>query len=550
MAQFDNIDCGFYGAYAQHGRDLVERYGTDGYFWVRLGFIGPAHLTYVFFGPLGGFYVLRYILALVATVPLYLLLRQWHGKSLGLLGVVLVITSPVFYNAWGDDYPDSAALSYLLAASSLLLLQTRRRRDRILVLFGSGAFYGLALHCQAVTAALVASAVGGYVAVMSVARRRHTVRNTLWVDCAVIFGGIIAVSSLFVLISWLWFGQWDIFSPTWRNYLWLRTPSQVANWHSANWRWSRTVPYVVLPPVLAGAWLLQVVFVRPRRAEVAAGVGAVLQIGAFYALQFVGDVATVEFKSYSAMLWAPVTVLAALILIGLIHTVVRNGKMLWLPVGAVVGVALFWSFFSPTLDLRGGVRMIGAAATILLLGVLAVLYRRRIVAAFAVVGFVVVGFVVTTAPTARPALPGTSPFTPHADYGRVLGHAAAEEIDAYRVAARIPALVGPATAPGQQLVFWWPYGAPGVVNQLSTEYLWRQLESGVPSAERLRTVVAQLRTMRPAPLVLIGADEHDFGRFLATLNDAGVRLHLRKAARLESGSVSVVLWVVDVDASR
>ena len=94
----------------------------------RVALLVPGRIAYLLFGALPGFVVFRYVLALVAVVPAYLLLRRLYGRSAGAVAAIVILSSPVVLTAWGTDFPNSAAVSYLIAAIACLAMPSVRHR--------------------------------------------------------------------------------------------------------------------------------------------------------------------------------------------------------------------------------------------------------------------------------------------------------------------------------------------------------------------------------------------------------------------------------------
>jgi hypothetical protein len=149
IAQKEFVDPFVYTGYINNFEDLFLRYGAT-YYGVRFGLVAPAELAAAAFGPIGGYFFLRYAFGLIAAGPFYVLIRQRFGCAAAVASITLLLTSPYFARAVLWDHPDAAGVPFLFAAISLLLIEGRRRRllDSCAAL---GA--GLAIHSNIFVAA-------------------------------------------------------------------------------------------------------------------------------------------------------------------------------------------------------------------------------------------------------------------------------------------------------------------------------------------------------------------------------------------------------------
>ena len=113
----------------------------------RVGLLVPGRISYVLFGGVPGFVVFRYVLALIAVVPTYLLLRRLYSRVAGVIGVIVILSCPVIILAWGTDFPNLAGVSYLLGGLACLVMPSARRRAGWLI--GAAVLFTLAVWAVA-----------------------------------------------------------------------------------------------------------------------------------------------------------------------------------------------------------------------------------------------------------------------------------------------------------------------------------------------------------------------------------------------------------------
>ncbi len=591
MAPVDLPDPSMHTTYIIDPRDIFTRYAAVFAQTARLreaarvGFLVPGRTAYLLFGAVGGFFTLRYVLALIAVVPLYVLLKRLYGRWAGFAAVAVVMSSPVFVTAWGTDYPDSAAISYLTGAlCALAMPATSRRRPYWLLLAGSLLTLAVWSHVAAVP--LGAAMVVAYAAVRLLRSRDHLLR-----DAAVLAGSAVAVTGLLSLFSWLLIGQANFVTPTWQAVRYLDTPVQERLWHSANWHWVLYDPWLLVPPAALAAFV--VVFARRSKGigtpQLVVGLASLLAFGVAATLQFAGHVQMLEMAYFSSMLWSFVAVLVALTLAELAAPFVtwvgaprrhRGGgrsRLSWkkapatlrhaLPLVLLVAVALAYEA-DPHVP---AMRLDGWGAVVAAIVVAAALvwrlgpgfsarggHQRRSGTLRAGAGllvfvvFVGASLVATVAPEAphRPlpnvaVEPDSSPA-----WAKALGGSDTELVDAYQVTSELPGFVGHAAYPGEQLLTWWPHAETGeLMGPIGMFHSGYDAVSVVSYPILLPGARAKIEYRRPAQILLMSTTGDGFSTALGQLRRAHAHFDPDVVRRgvLSDGTFDLHVWLIDLD---
>jgi hypothetical protein len=537
------IDPFFYGAYALDGSDLLQRFGTGNYFWPRVGFILPDSFFVTLFGPLAGFFTFRYVLALVATIPVYVLFRQLMGRAVGWIAVLVVLTAPVVLTAWGTDYPDSSAVSYLMAGGACLFIKPTTPRGKWLLPVVAGLFFGLAINSQVVAALTVAGVVTGRVVTGWPSGGRK-----LLADLSRVVLGAVGTTMILVVCTAVTLGHWDIFRPTIHALIQYRDPKVYALFHSTTWRWLIDDIYVMVPPALVVAWLIAAWPALRRSSVPAAEVGFAVATAVAFALhaflQFVGNSWTLEYYLYTSMLWAtvcPLLVFTALRVFRGVRSHRPTRAELAVVGGSLLGIPLVARAFRDQIQLefRVAVLLVGVAG----LGALIARYGRRLLI-LRVAGVVcTVGaltLLVVGLPVSPTIFPGQIPyFTP--DYGAALFADGQAEVDKYAIFAGLHEVVPTWSELPGGLVTWAPPAHSDVLNVATAQYLWL-LEALPPEMPHLdHPTLAALIARRPRVLVMLSDTGAEFASAQQALSSGGFANRIVRQATLRSGAD--VLWV-------
>jgi 4-amino-4-deoxy-L-arabinose transferase-like glycosyltransferase len=549
MAQVNSIDPFLHMAYIEHGRELIDRFGTVGftanYQWARVGFIIPAHVFFRLFGAVTGFYAFRYALALLAVVPVYLLFRRLHGPRAGWIAVLLVLTCPIILVAWGSDYPDSAAVSYLLAGTACLVMPAPPRWRRLWVL-AAGALFALALHSHVVTALAAGGAVVGYVVVFW---RRPILASLL--DVLLLGTAVLAITAILVIGSYRYYGQLNVFAPTIDALVRYRVPSEIAKFHSTTWKWMLYDVYLLVPPAVIAAWVALSWRLRDRlpREEAAIVLGSLATLVAYTLAEFVGRNWTLEYYFYTSLLFAGGILVLATVVVRISGPLLRSSAWAWAvaPIGLVIVVPVLLRPLRPVMQFELPI----AAVIAMVVVALAFTARTRLADTAArrlpVVAILLVALtaLMTGEPLQRPFFPGQMPLA-IPDYGSVLFTDGGSVVDDYAVASQLRTVVPSAQSEPGAMVMWWPQSHQPVIDQAAAQYLWVDdaLTATMPALDDAQ--VAYLLAKDTRWLVLLGDDGREFGPAMEQLQARGFTATTWREQELRSASVSMRVRVVEL----
>jgi hypothetical protein len=513
----------------------------------RVAFLIPGRIAYLLFGPLPGFVVFRYLLALIAVVPAYLLLRRMYGRTAGLVGVVVILSSPVVLTAWGTDFPNSSAVSYLIAGLACLAMPSQRHR--LAWLAASTGFFTLSVWSIATSLPLVIATVAVYGVIRFYRDRAHMVR-----DATVMVGAALAVTAALAIGSGVFIGKFDYMIPTIQSVIYLSHRSLEAMYHSASWRWAPYDAYLLVPPAIVGLWFIA--FGRRLKSgptpQLIIGFACAAQLLICVLLQFVGSVQILEEPYFSSLLWAGLSLLLAITLVELSRPLMVHPRFAWLLPALLVAVPLAYEL-DPHVPAFGWVPL--GVATVAIVAVLALLAGRLRVAATALPGRVASGIalaliagsllVLTVAPIpAHAKLPNTI-FDPAPAYATALGGDDSLAVNLYVVTADIPAFVGPATYSNEQLLIWWPRDEQQRI--LGPIGIYHAFFDSVPGnlgalSEPGRQIIEQRKA---AQILLLSFTGQDFAQSLTALSP--FQPMLVRTSILRSGSVALHVWLIDLN---
>jgi len=513
----------------------------------RVGLLIPGRISYLLFGGLPGFIVFRYVLVLVAVVPSYLLFRRLHGRWAGAVAAIVILSSPVVITAWGTDFPDSAAVSYLFAGLACLAMPSSRHRRMWLV--GSAAFFMLAIWTIATAAPLVIVTIAVCGLIRLVRDRERVVSDAVYVAVSAL-----SVTVLLAAGSWLLIGPFDYVVPTVQSLIYLGHSSLTAQYHSANWRWAPYVSYLLVPPAVVAVGIAAI-GLRLRRVptpHLIIASACTAQLITCVLLQFAGSVQILEVHYFSSLLWAAVSLLLTLAFVELSRPVLGGSRFEWLLPVLLLAVPLAYEL-DPHVPAFGWVPAgVIVVAVVLALAGIALLVRTigpRLLARLAssVTLALIAGglLILTVAPIPQhPKLPHTTDDTAPA-YASALGGGDTLAVNLYVVTTELPGFVGPGTYSGEQLLQWWPRSQEAQL--LEPIGIFHAFFDSIPDplGELGPDGQAMIEQRRPAQILLLSTTGDGFPQSLADLAPYSPRLV--RTGVLRSGGVALHAWLIDLD---
>jgi Dolichyl-phosphate-mannose-protein mannosyltransferase len=241
------LDPYIYTGYIYNFHDLWARYGMT-YYGVRFGLILPARLFTAVFGVEGGYFVLRYLLALVFGIPLYAVIKRHLSAPVAVLTYVIALTSPYLARALLWDHPDAAGVPFLTAAICLMMLNAEDSKTA----FAAGCCFGMAGNSNVFTIA----PFGVFLASMAI--------TELWFGkplgrfctrVAIAAAGALSVCAAGALYYRIATGYLDIFAVT---LLVAKSLSQggMEQWRTTGTQWTFSLFHVYVPVWLSICALL------------------------------------------------------------------------------------------------------------------------------------------------------------------------------------------------------------------------------------------------------------------------------------------------------
>jgi hypothetical protein len=540
----NGIDPFIYLGYSFDQKNLFARYGPT-YYGVRFGLLFPIKITTRLFGTVGGYYVLRYALALLAAGTVYAALRRTHGRGTAALGGVLLLTSPMFLRALMTAYSDTTGVPYLTASLALVVLTVGMppSRARTVALGAVGLLVALAAHSNPVNVA-----VGGIVVFCATAvelpRRRWRTAGDL---AALALPAVLVTAAAAGYYEWR-FGTGNIAKPSIdaiHAYSGANGESFLAP--TNDWLWYRFHLYIA--PLTLASWVI----LRARhRRDVTSGELVVMgSLVLTYALlvvqQFGMRNASLEVYFYTSSLTGPMVLALVFTIAAALRrnpareqiTAALAALAVLLPLVRNIAWPDFEFDFGPWVPLL--VLLCLGAVTLVAVRGPGLAAAPTTFAATAAVALVVVNTAfLFGAPRNPPLTDGqTFRFDPH--FESALGNPDYSGLDWYKLTHDLVRQTPDLASDEGTVLFWYP-DSDNIINSLQSAFLWRQSAlmstgPGMPFLDDWR--INRLVEQRARWLVTLAERPASLDEGLAALRARDVKVLRVEPFQLRSGKVVI-----------
>src|ERR1043166_2765391 len=159
VVQNHYLDPYVYTGYINNFNDLIDRYGLT-YYSVRFGLILPGRFAAAVFGPVAGYFALRYALVLISGLAYWAFVKERYGRVPAFALLWVLLTTPFFARAVLWDHPDFTGVTFSMTAIALMLMERRTLTKDV----AAGMCIAMAIHSNF----FVVAPLGLYVATYAV----------------------------------------------------------------------------------------------------------------------------------------------------------------------------------------------------------------------------------------------------------------------------------------------------------------------------------------------------------------------------------------------
>ena len=537
----NGIDPFIYLGYSFDQKNLIDRYGPT-YYGVRFALLLPINVTTHLFGAVGGYFVLRYLLALLAGGAIYALFRRTHGRGTASLGFVLMLTSPMFLRALMTSYSDTTGIPYLTAALVLLIWSglVPANRSRFVQIAGAGLLLGMAVHSNPFNVGL------GFVLVVAFCCTELTRRRArLLIDLSVIASAVLVVTLVGALYYEWRFNTGNIVKPSidavntysGKNGQLFRAP---------NYDWLRYRFHLYIAPLTLVCWLI--FRHRNLRAVTRSEATAILALSGTYTFfvlyEFVIGSSSLETYYYTSYMVGPMVIAMTFTIAAALERRRDHERIAATLAVAVVGLPLVrnvaWRGFEFSFWPGVPIVLVICLAAVIAAGARKATapLRTTWLACFALVALNA-AFLLGAPRNPRLSEGQTFRYDPH--YDSAYGNDDRSGLDWYKLTYDLVKQTPDLASADGHVLFWFPDGN-NLINGVQSAYLWRQSTlmstgPGMPFLDDWR--LSRLQEQRARWLIALGGSRAEVDAGIDALRARAVVIVATDDFVLKSGDAAI-----------